>query len=177
MAAFTSFILRTKIIFYGRERFVIRSATVVHKGCLSYSRFIHIHPNQESSCELLSGTLHFWVAGKEHILRPGDQLIVPAGFPHCFWNEDAEPAHHIARFTPALEIADFFATFFALSRDGKLNKKGIPNLFHTAVIGLAFQNEIQLTKPPWPIQYLLYRLLAPIGKWLGYQAKYESKPK
>jgi quercetin dioxygenase-like cupin family protein len=136
---------------------------------------IHVHPKQESSCEVLSGKLHFLVDGKELIIAAGERIVIPAGVPHRFWNEDTEEAHHIQQFSPALNIAGFFETFFALSRDGKLNDKGIPNFFHASVIMLKYKNEIRVTSPPWTIQYLTYLLLAPIGRLMGYHADYESK--
>ena len=136
---------------------------------------VHIHPQQESSCEVISGKLHFWIDGRERIIGPGERVIIPAGVPHRFWNEDHQQAHHIQQFSPALNIAGFFDTFFALSRDGKLNKNGIPNFLHASIIALAHKNEIRLTKPPWPIQYLTYLLLSPIGKLVGYRADYKSK--
>lgn len=67
-----------------------------------------------------------------------------------------------------------FETFFALARDGKLNKKGIPNFFHVSIIGLTYKDEIRLTDPPWALQYLIYKTLAPFGKLMGYKADYES---
>jgi hypothetical protein len=112
---------------------------------------VRIHPKQESSTEVKSDKLHFWVNGKERITGPGEQIVIPTGVPHYFWNEDPEVAHHIGRFSPALNIAGFFDTFFALSRDGKLNKKGIPNMLHASVIALAYKDEIRLTKPQWAI--------------------------
>ena len=90
---------------------------------------IHIHPKQESSAEVISGKLHFLVNGKEQIIGPGERITIPAGVPHCFWNEDDTEAHSIQRFSPALSIDEFFETFFALSKDGKLNEKGIPTFF------------------------------------------------
>src|SRR5674476_1005775 len=83
---------------------------------------IHIHPKQESSIEVLSGILHVWVNGKEHILTPNQRIVVPAGIPHCFWNEGPEEVYHVGTFSPALNIAEFFDSFFALARDGQLNK-------------------------------------------------------
>jgi quercetin dioxygenase-like cupin family protein len=136
---------------------------------------VHIHPQQESSAEVISGKLHFWIDGKEHIVSQGERIVIPPGVPHCFWNEDQQEAHHIQRFYPALNIACFFETFFALSKDNKLNKNGIPNFLHASIIALAHKNEIRLTKPPWPIQYLTYLLLTPIGKLMGYRADYRSK--
>jgi len=136
---------------------------------------LHIHPKQESYCEVISGRLHFLIDGKEIILEPGEHLTIASGIPHCFWNEDEDEAHHIQRFVPALNIAGFFDTFFALSRDGKLNKNGIPNLFHASIIILAHKDEIRLANPPWALQYLAYSVLAAIGKLMGYCAEYHTK--
>ena len=135
---------------------------------------VHIHPKQESSAEVISGKLHFLVNGKEKILGPGEKIIIPAKAPHCFWNEDEEEAHSIQRFSPALTIDEFFETFFALSRDGKLNEKGIPTFIHASLILLKHRNDIRVTSPPWPIQILTYLTLAPIGRLMGYSGTYRS---
>ena len=136
---------------------------------------VHIYPKQESSIEVLSGILHVWVNGREHILAQNQKIVVSAGIPHRFWNEGMEEAHHIGTFSPALNIAEFFDCFFALARDGKLNKKGIPNMFQTSVMGLVYKDAIRLTSPPWVLQVLLYRILAPIGRLFGYSGQYKSK--
>jgi hypothetical protein len=115
------------------------------------------------------------VKGKEHILRPGERILIPAGVPHCFWNEGPEDVQHVGTFSPALNIAEFFEFFFALARDGKLNKKGIPNILQTSVMGLTYKDAIRLTSPPWFLQLMLYRILAPIGRLVGYSDHYISK--
>src|SRR5215203_2672092 len=45
---------------------------------------IHIHPKQESSCEVISGKLHFLVNGNLQVIEQGEHLKIPAGVPHCF---------------------------------------------------------------------------------------------
>ncbi len=133
----------------------------------------HIHPVQESICEVISGKLHFQVNGKMRIVLPGEVIIIPAGIPHYFWNGGDTEAHHIQRFKPSLKIDTFFRTYFALAREDKLNKKGLPNLFLISLVSLNHQNEIRLVKPPWALQKIIFSLLAPIGKLLGYKAAYE----
>jgi hypothetical protein len=76
-------------------------------------------------------------------------------------------------FFPALRIDNLFETFFALARDGKLSKKGAPNIFRASLIMLAHEKELRLSKPSWKIQKLLFKLLAPVGKFLGYQSQYK----
>jgi|BarGraIncu01122A_1022018.scaffolds.fasta_scaffold88333_1 quercetin dioxygenase-like cupin family protein len=134
----------------------------------------HIHPFQENSFKIISGSCIFDIDGKEQIVGPGESINIPANVPHHFWNANDIEAHYIQEFKPALEIDNFFETFFALARDGKLNKKGIPNLFHTSIIGLAYKDEIRMTKPPWVLQNIIYKILAPFGKLIGYRAGYKS---
>ena len=134
----------------------------------------HIHPFQQNSFEIISGRCIFRLDGKEQIVGPGQSINIPANVPHHFWNDGKIEAHYIQEFRPAFNIDRFFETFFALARDGKLNKKGIPNLFHTSIIGLAHKDEIRLTKPPWVLQNIFYNILAPFGKLMGYSADYKS---
>lgn len=138
---------------------------------------IHIHPKQESSAEVISGKLHFWVNGKEQILGPGEKIVIPAGAPHRFWNEEEEEAHCIQRFTPARTIDEFFETFFALANDGKLNAQGMPPFLQLPLMGLKHRNDIQVINPPWALQLLTYWILAPISFLLGYRSSYKSAVK
>jgi hypothetical protein len=71
-------------------------------------------------------------------------------------------------FFPALKIDGLFEIFFALARDGKLNKDGVPNIFQTSLIILAHEKEFRLTKPYWYVQKFIFKLMAPIGRMLGY---------
>jgi hypothetical protein len=65
-------------------------------------------------------------------------------------------------------------TFFALARDGRLNKNAMPNFFQVSIIGLAHKDEIRLTSPPWIVKSIIYMILSPFGKLLGYKAYYKS---
>ena len=76
-------------------------------------------------------------------------------------------------FFPALKIDSLFETFFVLAREGKLNKSDSPNIFRTALILLHFENEIRLAQPNWMLQKVVFMLLAPIARLMGYTAIYE----
>jgi quercetin dioxygenase-like cupin family protein len=135
----------------------------------------HIHPQQESFFTILSGSCVFSVDGKEQIVGPGETISIPPNVKHRFWNPENTTSHYLQEFRPALHIDCFFETFFALSRDGRLNEDGIPNLLHGSVIMLKHKNEIRVTNPPWALQLLTYYILAPIGWLVGYRAEYSSK--
>lgn len=133
----------------------------------------HIHPKQESSATVLSGVLHFSIDGKIRIVGPGEKIIIPPGVPHFFWNEGPLEAHSIQHFSPALTIDQFFNSYFALAKAGKLNNNGIPPLLVVARLGLKHQNDIRLVKPPWLIQKILYLVLAPVGKIMGISNEFK----
>lgn len=135
----------------------------------------HIHPLQENIFKIISGSCVFEVEGKEQVIGAGQTISIPPKTRHHFWNSGETVAHYIQEFRPALRIDEFFQTFFALSRDGKLNDKGIPNLFHGSLIMLKHKDEIRVTNPPWVLQLLTYRTLAPIGYLMGYRSDYKSK--
>lgn len=132
----------------------------------------HVHPFQESHCEVLSGTLHFRIAGSERVVKTGETIDIPRNVPHYFWNDGNEEAHAIQEFRPALNIEDFFDTYFALARADKLTEQGIPaNVFHLAVLLHEYDQVIRATKPPRLVQRLLMTL-APFGRLLGYRGTY-----
>ncbi|HMK26858.1 MAG TPA: cupin domain-containing protein [Chitinophagaceae bacterium] len=134
----------------------------------------HIHPFQENKFEIISGTCAFRIDGKESIAGAGEIVTIPPKVRHFFWNSGDTDAHYIQDFKPALNIDSFFDTFFALSRDGKLNEKGIPNFFHASLIMLKHKNDIRVINPPWAIQLLTYLTLAPVGWLMGYRSNYIS---
>jgi quercetin dioxygenase-like cupin family protein len=136
---------------------------------------LHIHPLQENVFNVISGSCVFSIDGKEQIVSAGQTITISPGQKHQFWNPGVTVAHYIQEFRPALHIEEFFETFFALARDGKLNNDGIPNFIHASLIMLKHKNEIRVTNPPWPVQLLTYCTLAPIGYLMGYRADYKTK--
>ncbi len=137
---------------------------------------VHVHPEQESSTEVLSGALVFVVGGREIRLGPGDRTVIPAGTPHTFRNEGPEEAHSIGEFRPALKIAECFETLFALAQRGELDAHGMPSLLQLALSGPAFGREMRLPSPPWLIQRLALAPLAPLARLRGLRSTYICEP-
>lgn len=133
----------------------------------------HIHPLQDEYFEVISGMLRGRVAGKEFAASPGEKIVVHAGTPHVWWNSGDAELHVFADVRPAMRFEYFFETFFSLAQEGKVNPKtGLPNLLQLAVIMRAFRNELILARPPKVVQTLLFGMLAPIGRLLGYKEQY-----
>jgi quercetin dioxygenase-like cupin family protein len=133
----------------------------------------HFHPMQENIFKVMSGELSFRIDGKEQMILPGEEVTILPGVPHHFWNSGVATAHYLQEFRPALNIDQLFETFFALARDGRLNKSGAPNIFRTALIMLFHQKELRIINPSWRIQKILFALLAPLGRLMGFKSRYE----
>jgi quercetin dioxygenase-like cupin family protein len=133
----------------------------------------HIHPLQEERFEVIVGTLHGRVAGKELSSGPGEIIVVPRGTPHVWWNSGDDELHVFVEVRPALRFESFFETFFGLAQDGKVNPKtGLPNPFQLALMMRTYRNELILARPPRLVQTLLFGVLASIGRLLGYKGEY-----
>ena len=133
----------------------------------------HVHPLQEERFEVLSGSVEFRVNGVKREAYAGEIAVVPPGTPHVWWNNGDQEAHVLVEVRPALRFDEFFETFFGLAQAGKVNKKtGLPNLLFMALILQEFEKELHLAQPTVAAQRVLFGLLAPVGRLLGYQGHY-----
>lgn len=133
----------------------------------------HVHPRQEERFTIRAGTVQMTVAGRTRPATTGEQVVVAAGVPHNWWNDGGDEAQVLVEFRPALDTETFFETFFGLARDGKTNGKGMPNLLRLLVLGHELGDSCPvLPRPPAAVQRGVARLLAPIGRLVGYRAIY-----
>lgn len=153
--------------FVSIEPELMRMETVIPPTPEDESEPLHIHPHQESGMEVVSGSLEFEVAGERKHLEAGESLVIPAGVPHRFWNEGAEPTRASGHFAPALDIAGFFELFFALAERDQIDEKGMPKPLPLAVLIDRFGNEIRPVSPPWPLLRVVGAALGPIARARG----------
>ncbi|HLZ31077.1 MAG TPA: cupin domain-containing protein [Chloroflexota bacterium] len=134
----------------------------------------HVHPQREERFQLHAGTLMVRVAGVEHLAHPGDEVVIPPGTPHRVWNPNGQEAHAVVEFRPAGRMDEFFDKMFELGRLGKTDAAGKPNLLQTAVVVLPHLHECALAGPPLFAQRLLFTMLAPIARLLGYRSRWSD---
>lgn len=130
----------------------------------------HVHPKIAERWDLREGRVHFRVGKDEHVLDAPAQLEIPAGTPHRFWSDG--PLRTVVDYRPAGRFEDFLETVYALAAAGKTNKKGMPSILRSAVIARAHLDDYALPFPPLGVQRALFGLLAPLGRALGYSARY-----
>jgi quercetin dioxygenase-like cupin family protein len=134
------------------------------------------HRYQSELFRCVSGTFGVHVGGVDHVLNPGEEVIVPPGTPHLAWNDGPEEAHVILEFRPALNIDMFFETEFGLANDGKFNyvirngrRTSSPKIAILRGAALCHEYGIGLCDFPLPeaLQLMLFPLLAKVGRVLG----------
>ena len=165
------------------ERLIFRSTADSSGGELFQAELImrpgpyvvrsHIHPSQEESFVVLEGRFG-WKIGKETgVGQPGETLVCPPRVPHSQWNAGDGQMRILYEHRPALTSAEtFFETYFGLSRDGKLSRKGDMNLLQASVLLPVVGDFIRPSQPPLFVQDRLLAALAPIARRRGYRARY-----
>jgi mannose-6-phosphate isomerase-like protein (cupin superfamily) len=133
----------------------------------------HVHPTITERFRVVSGRLCVRINGAESILGPGDEVTVPPGVSHDWWNAGDTEAQVVVDIDPGRRFELMLCTLFGLANDGLTNEKGMPHLLQLAVIADEFSDIIQFAKPPRAIQRLVFAVLAPIGRALGYRPCYE----
>lgn len=132
----------------------------------------HVHPIVEERLKVVAGTLAGEIDGERRTVSAGEELVVEPGVPHKIWNAGAEDVRFEAEIRPALRMQTFFETISGLARDGKTNSKGMPNPLQAAVLLAEYGDEMRLTEVPMIVQRLLALIVAPVGRLLGYKARY-----
>ena len=135
----------------------------------------HVHPHQDEHVEVLAGMVSIEINGQERTYFAGESFDFPRNVPHRFLGAaGSEEARILWQIRPALNSETLIETVYGLAADGKMEARGILSLCQTAVIYRAFHAEYRLTKPSQLVQKMMFGILAPIGRLLGYQARYEK---
>lgn len=132
----------------------------------------HIHPIIEERVKVVVGSLKVKVDGEDKTLQVGDEMVIKPGAAHALWNDGDEEVRFEAQASPALKLETFIETIFGLARDGKTNKKGMPNRLQAAVLISEYSDEMQLADVPVFAQRLMSTLVAPIGRLFGFKGRY-----
>jgi mannose-6-phosphate isomerase-like protein (cupin superfamily) len=133
----------------------------------------HVQLNQEERFEIISGIAAYSLNGVKRQAHAGAVVVVPPGTRHRNpWNESDSDLHFRHITCPDLGSERFFETIFSLARDGKTNSKGEVDLLQVIVIGETLASQTYQTGIPIIVQQVLIRVLAVIGRWLGYRAHY-----
>jgi hypothetical protein len=125
----------------------------------------------------VTGKLGYLLGDQKLILEAGESMDIPRGTVHDFWNAGEEEARVVVEIRPGARMELMIRTMFALALEGKTNKKGMPGLLQMALISREFDDVLQVMNPPPAVQRVLFALLAPLARLIGYQAIYPHHEK
>ncbi len=131
---------------------------------------LHIHLVCEERFEVISGQLGVVVDGERRVMGAGEQVLIPPGTPHTFWNAGEGELRFITDVRPPGELQTYWETVFGLAEDGKVNSSGLPNPLQLAV--LAPLADSYDPRVPLPIMKGMIAVLGLLGRLAGYRVKY-----
>lgn len=118
----------------------------------------HVHPNQTETFRILAGTVGFRVGRERRVAVADETVIVNPGTAHEFWNAGDGEARFLCEVRPALGFERLLETMFALARDGKTNRRGVPHPLRLAAIADHHHRDVQLPVVPSLVQRVAARL-------------------
>ena len=141
----------------------------------SHGPMLHVHPEQDETLEVVAGRLGVVVDGSRETLEPDETVTVPAGVPHRFWNDGADRLHLVGEVRPALRTEAFMCVTYGVASDGHSTPSGMPiNPLRLAPIVERYDDMLYLAALPVWVQRLGVRVLAPLGRAVGYSADYPT---
>lgn len=125
----------------------------------------HVHPWQEERFVVLAGEMGVRLGGQERVLTAGEEVTIPRGAPHQFWNAGSGELRQIVELRPAHQTETFFELTFGMQGSGRIAEEGVPNPLLMAPVALV--GGVYLPGIPVPVQQALFRVLALIGRLTG----------
>lgn len=132
----------------------------------------HIHPTVDERFTVLAGKIGYMLGDKKGVLQAGESVDLPKGVAHDWWNGGDDEARVLVEMRPGTRMEQMITTLFSLAQEGKVNSKGVPNPLQMAVIAQEFADVVVFLNPPPAVQRVVFAILAPLGRMMGYKAIY-----
>jgi mannose-6-phosphate isomerase-like protein (cupin superfamily) len=128
----------------------------------------HIHENFDEYFVVEQGTASILINGKKHLLKAGEQLVIPKGTPHKPFNEtdeivvlnDSSNQHPTMPCQFAYNLSELYPS---IDKYGADSPKVLIQL-----AGLGNQTDTWVAQVPIPAQKIIRWLLRPTSRFLGY---------
>lgn len=136
----------------------------------------HIHTSFPENFIVAEGTLSLLVNGEKKILRAGESLLVTPGTPHRPFNETDSRVIVKGPLTPEYGIPERFSVFLTQAYgffDESESNSQMPNAL-LQMSRFSPKYDSWLASPPVPLQKLVFFVIAPTARLLGYRTYYEK---
>jgi quercetin dioxygenase-like cupin family protein len=132
----------------------------------------HYHPQIEERFSVFRGRVGYRLDGEAGIAAAGMSMHIGAGVAHNWWNAGDDEALIRVEVSPAERFEQMILNLFGLSQDGRVNRRGMPNLLQLAAFAGEFDDVIRFTRPPRQLQKILFGPLASLAELVGYRGSY-----
>ena len=116
----------------------------------------HVHTIQTERHEVIEGSMRLVIEGREHLLREGEALTVPAGARH---RQLAAPGRIRVQHRPAGDSEAFVRRL----ADLEVNRLGFPTPLAAARLVRDFGDMGHAVQPPLPVQRALARAILAVA--------------
>ncbi|MBV0924197.1 cupin domain-containing protein [Halomicroarcula limicola] len=131
----------------------------------------HVHPKQDETFTVSSGTVEVIREGVKSRYREGEAVTIEAATPHTWTNAGDTRLHLRVRIQPGLQTEAFLRDLATLAQRGEVKTDGAPPLLRVAALYDAYGYDLlHLASPPLRVQKVLFGALAPVASGLGYRA-------
>jgi mannose-6-phosphate isomerase-like protein (cupin superfamily) len=136
----------------------------------------HIHTSLPENFTVAEGTLSMVVNGEKKVLGPGESLLVEPGTPHKPFNETDSPVILRPPLTPEFALREDFTVFltqaYGFFDDSEGNRQPPRAVLQMARFSPRYG--IWLASPPESLQKVLFFVIGPTARLLGYRTHYEK---
>ena len=132
----------------------------------------HYHPVLHERFRVIQGEVSFHLNGKQQTAHPGQDVDIPPGILHDFWNSGESEALVRIEVSPAQRFMEMIRNGFGLAQDGKTDNTGKPSLLQISLFAREFDDVIRYDKGPRIVQQILFGVLAPIARSRGLRGSY-----
>jgi len=125
----------------------------------------HYHPHSSQSFKVLKGRLHLQVNRKNFEISEGEEFTAHAGDEHSQWNEGPDIALIMESYDPPICIEPFFTALpESLSH------------WHKFKFFILLDDFSEVLSTRSTIGRAAVRIIAKIGRWIGYSNWYKRTP-
>lgn len=125
---------------------------------------LHIHHLEDEEGRVLAGTLSATLGGRRIDAGPGQEIQLPRGIPHRWWNGGSEPLAFEGLVRPVVDLDRYLQAVFEVMNAGEPNR---PPLFYLAHAALRHRRTQTVLVMPRPIQAVVFRVAVVLGTVLG----------
>jgi quercetin dioxygenase-like cupin family protein len=136
----------------------------------------HVHTSFAEKFVVAEGTLSVLFNGQKRILHAGEALLVPPGIPHKPFNETDARVLVKAPLDPEYAMPECFSVFltqaYGFFDESPSNNRPTTALLQMSLFGPKY--DAWLSGIPVPAQKVLYFMIRPTARLLGYRTYYEK---